>query len=89
MQTRLSKEVIKKLEKIHKQDKKLSTKIEKQLTIFAQNPKHPSLRLHKLSGELQNLWSISITKEVRMVYIKSDNEAYFTDIGTHEEVYRK
>lgn len=89
MQVRLSNDVIKELRKISKKDKKLKTGIEKQLALFAQNPQHPSLRLHKLSGELQNLWSISITRSIRMVYIQNEDEAHFIDIGTHEEVYRK
>lgn len=89
MQIRVSDEVIKELGKISKKDKQLKARIEKQLALFAQNPRHPSLRLHKLSGELQNLWSISITRTIRMVYVQNGVEAYFTDIGTHDEVYRK
>lgn len=89
MNMRFSDDVTKKLTKIKRKDKKLSLKIEKQLALFAQNPKHPSLRLHKLTGELQNLWSISITKSVRMTYLQKQDEAHFTDIGTHDEVYKK
>lgn len=89
MTIRFSDEIIKKLRRIERKNKKLSLKIEKQLSLFAQNPKHPSLRLHKLTGELQNLWSISITKGIRMTYLRKQEEAYFTDIGTHDEVYKK
>lgn len=89
MTIRFSDKVIKKLEKIERKDKKLTLRIEKQIALFAKNPKHPSLRLHKLTGELQNLRSISITKSVRMVYLQKQDEAHFTDIGTHDEVYKK
>lgn len=89
MTIRLSDEVVKKLRKIERKDKKLTLRIERQLALFSQNPKHPSLRLHKLTGELQDLWSISITKSVRMVYLQKRDEIHFTDIGTHDEVYKK
>ena len=75
--------------KIKKKNEKLTKQIQKQLEIFSLNPKHPSLRLHKLKGELKNLWSISITKSIRMAFLQEGDEAYFVDIGTHDEVYRK
>lgn len=89
MQIRLDENLQKELEEINKKDPKFSNTIKKQLTLFALNPRHKSLRVHKLSGELENIWSISITKSVRMTYLQSGDEAYFFDIGTHDEVYRK
>lgn len=80
---------LKELAKIKKKDKKLFQRIEKQLALFKNNPTHPSLRLHKLSGDLEDLRSISITRGIRMVYILTEQTAYFTDIGTHDEVYKK
>ncbi len=80
---------LKELAKIKKKDKKLFQRIEKQLALFKNDPTHPSLRLHKLSGALEYLRSISITRNVRMVYIFIDETACFTDIGTHDEVYKK
>ncbi|HEX8932502.1 MAG TPA: type II toxin-antitoxin system mRNA interferase toxin, RelE/StbE family [Patescibacteria group bacterium] len=79
-----------KLKKIKKLDKKLFAKVDKQLKIFTDNPKHPSLRTHKLTGKNENVWSISITMSIRLVYkIIDDNIYYFVDIGTHDEVYKK
>lgn len=92
MRFKLSLAVIKDIRKI-KTDKKLTARTEKQLALFKTNPTHPSLRLHKLSGEHQNTWSISISKSIRMIYTLLDDEqgefAYFADIGTHDEVYKK
>lgn len=88
MQVKLSDKVQKQLEEIKKKDSKLAYKIEKQLILFSSNPKHTSLRIHKLSGRLKNLYSISITRGFRMIYILSGNEAYFTKMGTHDEVYQ-
>jgi len=82
--------VIKELSKIKQKDKKLSERIQKQLLLFSTNPKHPSLRTHKLSGSMSNIWSISVSMSIRMVYKLLDREtAYFIDIGTHREVYKK
>ncbi|KKR33026.1 MAG: hypothetical protein UT63_C0025G0003 [Candidatus Gottesmanbacteria bacterium GW2011_GWC2_39_8] len=89
MQIKISAPLRKKLKKLKKLDPKLSKRIEKQLSLFADNPKHTSLRLHKLSGELKNLWSISISKDIRMIYVIEEDTAYFTVLGTHDEAYRK
>jgi addiction module RelE/StbE family toxin len=82
--------VVKELAKIKQNDKKLSERIHKQLLLFSSNPKHPSLRVHKLTGSMNNIWSISVSMSIRMVYKLIDKETtYFIDIGTHEEVYKK
>lgn len=89
MQVRFSEELRKELVKIRRRDPKLIKRIEKQLALFIQDPTHISLRLHKLSGKLDNMWSISITRSIRMVYLLFDNDTYFVDIGIHDEVYKK
>ena len=90
MKVGFSPEVKKELEKLKKKDFKLNRKIQKQLQLFTINPTHPSLRLHKLSGNLKGFQSISITKGFRMIYlVKQDDVAYFVDIGTHDEVYKR
>lgn len=90
MRVKFSNEFISDLKKIKQKDKRLALRAEKQLILFKENPTHPSLRLHKLSGKFKNTWSISLTKSVRMVYILIANDiAYFVDIGTHDQVYRK
>ena len=88
MQIRISDDLAKELAKIKKKDQKLSIQVQNQLEIFSLKPKHLSLRLHKLKGEIKNLWSISITKSIRMVYLQESDEAFFVDIGTHDQVYK-
>lgn len=90
MKAKFSPFVQKTIFQIHKKDRKLAEKIQKQIILFESNPEHPSLRLHKLSGALDHMWSLSITMSIRMVYkLMSKETAYFVDIGTHDEVYRK
>ncbi len=90
MNAKFSLSVQKELEKIHQKDEKLANRIEKQIALFEENSKHPSLRTHKLSGAINNLWSISITTNIRMAYVLLDrNSVIFVKIGTHDEVYGK
>lgn len=86
MNLEFSEGVVKELRKLRKQDQRLLRKIKQKLKLFQENTNHPSLRLHMLSGELDNLWSISIDMSFRMICIIEDDNAYFVDIGTHEQV---
>ncbi len=89
MKIRLSPDVLKSLQNIKRKDHKLLAQIHKQLKLFQSNPRHQSLRLHKLTGKLHNRWSISINRSVRMIYISlNENEFYFIALGTHDEVYK-
>lgn len=90
MRAKFSYFVQKELQKIQQKDRKLLNRIEKQIALFEENPKHPSLRTHKLSGTMDNMWSISITMNIRMAYVLlGKNSVVFVKIGTHDEVYGK
>ncbi|KKS74497.1 hypothetical protein A3J20_07190 [Candidatus Gottesmanbacteria bacterium RIFCSPLOWO2_02_FULL_42_29] len=88
MDFRISSDLEKELKRIKTRDFHLLQQIQKQLLLFKQDHTHPSLRIHKLSGNLKNLWSISIDRNIRMLFIIDDEEALFFDIGTHNQVYR-
>nr|WP_201783843.1 type II toxin-antitoxin system mRNA interferase toxin, RelE/StbE family [Thermodesulfovibrio aggregans] len=69
-------------------DKKLERLFWKKLQVFANNPYEPSLRTHKLSGELEGLWSFSLNYEIRIIFkFLDENRVLLIDIGSHEEVY--
>ncbi len=89
MRLSFSKEVTDYLQNIQKKNPKLFKKVHKQLSLFKENPKHPSLRTHKLEGNLSSSWSISIEKNIRMLYYISENKVVFFLIGTHDEVYKQ
>ena len=60
----------------------------KKLEVFCTNPYDLSLKTHKLSGDLEELWSFSINYEIRVIFkFISKNRVLLIDIGTHEEVY--
>lgn len=86
---KFSPSVDKKLREIQRQNVSLYNRIQKQLYLFINNPRHKSLRLHRIKRrDNLNVWSISIDKNFRMLYIEGGS-IYFFDIGTHDEVYRK
>jgi len=85
----LSTEAASELKKLKHKQPVLFKKIQKQLKTFRENVKHPSLRTHKLKGNLSNTWSISIEGNIRMIYTVQNNEALFFKVGNHDEVYRK
>lgn len=89
MDFEISPDLHKELKKIKMRDSQLAQKIEKQLFLFQNNHFHPSLRVHKLTGTVENMWSISIDMHIRMLFIVSGGVAYFFDIGTHDQVYKK
>jgi mRNA-degrading endonuclease YafQ of YafQ-DinJ toxin-antitoxin module len=66
----------------------LENRFWERLETFRNNPFDQSLRTHKLSGRLKDLWSFSIEYDLRIVFSFLEGErALFIDIGTHEEVY--
>lgn len=65
----------------------LLTKAAKTEERFKANPLHPSLRLHPLKGNLQGIWSISVTKKVRILFIHDGEELLFLSIG-HHDIYQ-
>jgi len=48
------------------------------------NPFYPSLRLHKLKGRLDGLWSLSIDLKYRIIFkVMDDGAILFVSIGLH------
>ena len=62
---------------------------EKTLTLLEIDPYHPSLRLHKLGGKLEGVYSISINISYRIIieFIINDDIIVPINIGSHDDVY--
>ena len=80
---------IKKAAKFVKKHPELIGQYEKTLKLLELNPFHPSLRLHKLSGRLSELYSVSIniTYRISINFIVDDDKIIPISIGTHDEAY--
>ena len=84
-----TKSYLKKLKKFFKKHPELLPKYEKTIYFLESNPLHPSLRLHKLKGELEEFYLVSIDMSYRIIidFIIVDKKIFLIDIGSYEEVY--
>jgi addiction module RelE/StbE family toxin len=84
-----SKRYLKRAAKFFKKHPDLLPKYQKVLEQLEVDPHYPSLRLHKLKGELNEYYSVSIDRSYRIVIdlIITDKEIILLDIGSHDEVY--
>ena len=62
----------------------LIDKFNKQLTLFKDNPNHPSLNTEKLSPKLAGLYSFRIDRKYRVIFhFLPSGEAQIVDINDH------
>lgn len=80
---------LKKASKFFKKRPELLEKYAKTLAILEHNPQHPSLRLHKLQGNLRQYHSVSIDMSYRLVidFVIHESKIILIAIGTHQQVY--
>jgi len=79
----------KKLIKFLKKHQDIVPKYKKMILLLELNPFHPSLRLHRLNGRLQELHSVSIDMQYRITiefYIEN-HRIIPIHIGTHDDIY--
>ncbi|KUJ75904.1 plasmid stabilization protein [Thiomicrospira sp. XS5] len=79
----------KKLKKFIKRHPDVLERYIKTIEVLAVDPYHPSLRLHKLQGDLNEYYSVSINMKYRIVidFILKDDKIIPIDIGSHDQVY--
>lgn len=66
----------------------LEAKFWQKVEQFTIDPFEQSLKTHKLSGKLKELWSFSVEYDERVLfYFTEDGNVVFVDIGSHDEVY--
>ncbi len=79
--------------KMIRKNPQLRNLIETTLRQLVKDPFHPSLRTHKLQGDLSETWSCSINYSYRIIFefIESDIEEekviLLVNLGSHDEVY--
>lgn len=75
--------------KFLKKHPEIVSQYEKTLKIMEINPNHPSLRLHKLKGNLSEIYSVSINISYRITidFIIQEDTIIPINVGTHDEVY--
>jgi len=76
------------VKKWQKKHPELMDRFKERLCLFSEQPFHPSLKTHTLSGGLKSYSAFSITYEYRLIFrFISDNKVLLVDIGTHDDVY--
>lgn len=80
---------LKRAERFVKKHPELISQYEKTLKLLEINPYHPSLRLHKLTGKLSELYSVSINISYRIsiYFLLEENKIIPVDVGSHDEIY--
>jgi mRNA-degrading endonuclease YafQ of YafQ-DinJ toxin-antitoxin module len=80
---------LKRAERFVKKHPELVSQYEKTLKLLEINPYHPSLRLHKLTGKLSELYSVSINISYRIsiYFLIEKNTIIPVDVGSHDEIY--
>jgi mRNA interferase YafQ len=71
----------------------LQDKILAVLELLGNDPFTPSLKSHKLTGQLQGLWACSVAYDCRIIFafkkdsVTEEDLIVLVDIGSHDEVY--
>lgn len=63
----------------------IKDKVEEKEIVFKEDPFHPSLKTHKLNGDLEDFWSFSVDSKNRVIFeISKNNTFYFHMVGDHD-----
>lgn len=74
---------------LHKQPQKVIREFKKRILVFLEDINHPTLKTHKLSGKLKDLWSFNINSDIRVIFDKSNKDVIIlVSIGSHSELYK-
>jgi addiction module RelE/StbE family toxin len=84
---------IRAFKRLVRKNPELRTQIEQVLQQLAEDPFHPSLRSHKLKGDLSGIWSCSIDYSNRILFKfvnnpdSGESEIFLLTLGSHDDVY--
>ena len=74
-------------QKIAKKNPNLRKTYTTVLNYLSDNPFHPMLHTHPLSGNLKGKYACSLTYDLRIVFTLTDRTVRLLNIGSHDEVY--
>jgi mRNA interferase RelE/StbE len=60
----------------------IQQRFEKKLVLFLENPKHPSLNIHRYQSR-EDVWEAYITDKYRFTFIVRQESIIFRNIGHH------
>lgn len=65
----------------------LVKQFEQRYSLFLAGERGYPLDDHPLTKKLAGKRSFSVAGDIRVIYVETDNEVIFLDIGTHNQVY--
>ena len=72
-----------------KQPQKVQQEFVKRIELFLVDINAPILNTHKLSGKLNDLWSLNVSGDIRLIFDKSFPGIVILEaFGSHNELYR-
>jgi mRNA interferase YafQ len=82
---------IRNAKKIIKKQPELAANIQATLELLGSDPFEPSLRTHKLKGDLRDSYDCSAGYDLRIIFkfveYEEDRAILLESVGTHDEVY--
>jgi mRNA interferase YafQ len=81
------------LKRLTRKNPQLKEKVSEILDLLSEDPFAPSLKSHKLTGQLDGWWSCTVSYDCRIIFgfennLKAGEERILLiDIGSHDEVY--
>ncbi len=78
---------IRQANKVLKRNPRLKEKFRQTIEKLVDDPFSPSLKTHKLKGDLREFWSCSVSHEIRLRFKIKEGAIELMDIGPHDEVY--
>jgi addiction module RelE/StbE family toxin len=82
-----------KVKRLVRQSPQMNEVIAKTLQQLAEDAYHPSLKTHKLKGNLDDVWSCSIDYSNRILFKfvptneENEEEIFLLTLGSHDDVY--
>ena len=63
----------------------LQEETREKIALFQENPRHPSLKAHKLKGKLRKYWSFSVNYKYRILYeYDAKSTVALLTVGSHD-----
>lgn len=87
MQIKYHRRFLKSYQKRVAPDKKLVNRFKQRLELRLKDPASAIIKDHRLTGELKQYRSFSVTGDIRVVYQIEDDTLKLYDVGSHNQVY--
>ena len=81
------KQFLRSASKLIKKSSSIDSQLSSVLGLLKKDPFHPTLKTHKLKGNLRGFYACSLTHDLRIVFELFDHAISLVDIGSHDEIY--